>query len=68
MYQGFLESSLINDNVNTIFILTVKLKSGSDALNKRTEGPGSEFFVWWFLCNDSMCLAVRKRFLRLMVM
>ena len=35
------------------------------ALNKRNTGQGSVFYVWSFSCNDSISLAVRKRFLRL---
>ena len=35
------------------------------ALNKRNAGQGSVFCVWLFSCKDSMCLTVRKRFLRL---
>ena len=34
------------------------------ALSKRNAGQGSVFCVWLYSCNDSMPLAVRKRFLR----
>ena len=36
-------------------------------LNKRNAGQGSVFYVCSFSCNDSISLAVRKRFLRLNV-
>ena len=39
MYKFYLESITINGNVNSIFILTVKLTSDSNlALNKHTAG------------------------------
>ena len=42
IYQFYLESSSINGNVNTVFILTVKLASDSDeAINMLLQ-------VYWF--------------------
>ena len=35
--------------------------------NNGNTGQGSVYYVWLFSCNDSMFLAVRKRFLRLNV-
>ena len=63
MYQFYLESSTKNGTFNTIFIFTVQLTSDSDiALNKQTAGGWALFCVWLISCNDSMSLAVRKRF------
>ena len=62
-------SSAINGDVNTIFILTVRVTSDSDvALNKRAAGLLALQCVWLISCNDSMSLDVRKCFWRLMVM
>ena len=59
----------MNGNVNTIFILTVKLTFASGAaLNKRTGGLWALFSVWLISRNSSKSLAVRKRFWRLMAM
>ena len=63
MYQFYLKISKINEKVNTIFILPETPTSYFDvALNKRDAGQGSVIYVWSFSCNDSICLAVRKRF------
>ena len=68
MYQFYLKLSKINKKVNTIFISPETSTSYfAVALNKRDAGQGSLFYVWSFSCNDSVCLAVRKRFLRLNV-
>ena len=68
MYQFYLKISKINEKVNTIFISPETLTSYFDvALNGRNAGQGSVFYVWSFSCNDSISLAVRKRFLRLNV-
>ena len=68
MYQFYLNIGQINEKVNTIFILPETSTSYFDeALNKRDAGQGSVFYVWSFSCNDSICLAVRKCFLRLNV-
>ena len=63
MYQFYLKNSTISGKRNIIFILIVKLTSGSDVgLDKHTAG------LWAYIsCNDSMSLAVRKRFLRLIL-
>ena len=51
----------------TIFISPVSLTSYFDVtLNKRNAGQGSVFCVWLLSCKDSMSLAVRKQFLRVM--
>ena len=66
MYQFYLKIGKINAKVNKIFISPETLTSYFDAaLNKRNAGQGSIFYVWSFSCNDSISLAVRKRFLRL---
>ena len=58
----------MNEKVNTIFISPETSTSYFDvALNKRDAGQGPVFYVWSFSCNDSICLAVRTRFLRLNV-
>ena len=68
MYQFYLKISKINEKVNTIFISPVTLTSYFDvALNKVYAEQGSVFCARLFSCNDSMSLAVRKRFLRLNV-
>ena len=51
--------------VNKIFISPETFTAHFDvALNKRNGGQGSVLYVWSFSCNDSISLAVRKRFLR----
>ena len=66
MYQFHLKIGKINEKVNTIFISPETLTSYFDvALNKRNADQGSVFYLWSFSCNDSISLAVRKRFLRL---
>ena len=68
MNQFYLEISKLNENINTIFISPMTLMSYFDVgLNKRNAGQGSVFCEWLFSCNNSMSLAVRKRFLRLTV-
>ena len=68
MYQFYLKISKINEKLNIIFISPETLISYFDvALNKCNAGQGSVFYVWSFSCNDSMSLAVRKRFMRLSV-
>ena len=68
MYPFYLKIGKINAKVNKIFISPETLASYFDvALNKRNAGQGSVFYVWSFSCNDSISLAVRKRFLRLNV-
>ena len=68
MYQFYLKNSKINKKINTIFNSPEVSTSNFDvALNKRNAGQGSLFYVWSFSCNDSISLAVRKRFLRLNV-
>ena len=63
-----LKSVKINEKVNTIFISPETSTSYFDvALNKCDADQGSVFCVWSFSCNDSICLTVRKRFLRLNV-
>ena len=53
---------------NKIFISPETFTSYFEvALNKRNTGQGSVFYIWSFSCNDSISLAVRKRFLRLNV-
>ena len=65
MYQLYLKIGKINAKGNKIFISPETLTSYFDvALNA---GQGSVFHVWSFSCNDSISLAVRKRFLRLNV-
>ena len=66
MYQFYPKIGTINEKVNTILISPKTLTSYFDvALNKRNAGQGSVFYVWSFLCNHLISLAVRKRFLRL---
>ena len=66
MYQFYLKIGKINEKVNTIFISPETSTSYFDvALNKRDAGQVSVFYVWSFSCNDSICLAVRNRFLKL---
>ena len=68
MYQFYLKISEINEKVNKILISPETLTSYFDvALNKRNAGRRSVFYVCSFSCNDSISLAVRKRFLRLNV-
>ena len=68
MYQFYLKISKINKKAYTIFISPETSASYFDvALNKRGAGQWSVFYVWSFSCNDSVCLAVRKQFLRLNV-
>ena len=68
MYQFYLKIGKKNETVNTILISPETLTSDFDvALNKRYAGEGSVFYVCSFSCNDSISLAVRKRFLRLNV-
>ena len=68
MYQFYLKIGKINAKVNKIFISPETLTSYFDvALNKCNAGQGSVFYVRSFSCNDSISLAVRKRFLRLNV-
>ena len=68
MYQVYHKIIKINEKINTIFISPVTLTSKFDIpLNKRNAGQGSVFYVWPFSCNDSISLAVRKRFLKLNV-
>ena len=68
MYNFYLKISKINEKVNTICTLPETLTSYFDvALNKPNAGQGSVFCVWLFSRNDSMSLAVRKRFLKLNV-
>ena len=50
-----------------LFHLKTSTSDFDVALNKRNAGQGSVFYVWSFSCNDSISLAVRKRFLRLNV-
>ena len=66
MYKFYLKISKINEKVNITFISPETSKSYFDAaLNKRNAGQGSVFYVRSFSCNDSISLAVIKRFLRL---
>ena len=68
MYQFYLKISKINKKVNTILISPEKVTFNFDvALNKRNAGQRSIFRVWLLSCNESMSLAVRKKFLRLNV-
>ena len=68
MYQLYLKIGKINEKVKTIFILLETLTFSFDvALNKRNASQGYVFCVWLFSCNDSVSLAIRKRFLRLNV-
>ena len=68
MFQFYLKISKINEKAYVIFISPEMLTSYFDvALIKRYAGQGAVFCVWLFSCNDSMSLAVRKRFLRLNV-
>ena len=68
MCEVDLKISKIDEENNTIFISPVTLTSDFDVtLNKCRAGQGSVFCVRLFLCNDSMSLAVRKRFLILIV-
>ena len=61
MYQFYLKIGKINKKVNTILISPETLMSYFDVvLNKRNAGQGSVFYVWMFLCNDSISLAIRK--------
>ena len=65
MYQFYLKIGKINEKVNIIFISPETSTSYFvEALNKRDAGQGSVLYVWSFSCSDSVCLAVRKRFLR----
>ena len=68
MYQFYLKKGKIIKKVNTILISPETSTSYFDvALNKRDADQGSVFYVWSFSCNDSVYLAVGKRFLRLIV-
>ena len=68
MYHFYLKISKINEKVNTTFISPEMLASYFDAApNTLNAGQGSVFCVCLLSCNDSMSLAVRKRFLRLNV-
>ena len=68
MYQFYLQIGKINAKVNKIFISPETLTSYFDvALNKSNAGQGFVFYVWLFSCKDSISLAVRKQFLRLML-
>ena len=66
MHQFYLKISKINEKVNTFFILTETLTAYFDVvLNKRNAGQGTVYYVRSFSCDDSIFLAVTKRFLRL---
>ena len=68
MYQFHFKVVKINVKVFTNFISPKMSMSYFDvALNKRDAGQGSVFCVWSFSCNDSICLSLRKQFLRLNV-
>ena len=68
MCEVDLKISKIDEENNTIFISPVTLASDFYVtLNKCRAGQGSVFCEWLFLCNDSMSLAVRERFLILIV-
>ena len=68
MYQLYLKIGKINEKVNTFFISAETSTSYFDvALNKHDAGQGSVFYVWSFSRHNLICLAVRKRFLRLNV-
>ena len=58
----------INEKINIFFISSVTLMSHLDvAFHKRNAGQVTIFRVWLFSLNDSISLAVKKRFLRLNV-
>ena len=68
MYQFYLKIGKISEKVNIIFISPETSTSYFDvALNKRDADQGSVLYVWSISCKGSICLSVRKRFLRLNV-
>ena len=67
MYHVYLKISKINEKVNTFFSPEMLTSYFDVTLNKRNASQGSVFCIWSFSGNDSMSLAVRKRFLRLNV-